>query len=111
MRFRIAPIPRGSLTHFKDGRDFPDLLVTLYDYPGVTVNMHCNQNNAAGDVTIFYGKEATMTINGDYAHRRSAGYAPAAGGILAESGGRQRQDRNIWTIGMPHIRSRLRLCR
>jgi predicted dehydrogenase len=54
----------GSLTHFKDGRDFPDLLVTLYDYPGVTVNMHCNQNNAAGDITIFYGKEATMTISG-----------------------------------------------
>jgi len=55
----------GSLTHFKDGRDFPDLLATLYDYPGVRVNMHCNQNNAAGDITIFYGKEATMTINGN----------------------------------------------
>ena len=54
----------GSLSHFKDGRDFPDLLVTLYDYPGVRVNMHCNQNNAAGDITILYGKEATMTING-----------------------------------------------
>jgi hypothetical protein len=26
--------------------------------------MHCNQNNAAGDITIFYGKEATMTMNG-----------------------------------------------
>jgi len=23
----------GSLTHFNDGRDFPDLLATLYDYP------------------------------------------------------------------------------
>jgi predicted dehydrogenase len=55
----------GSLTHFKDGRDFPDLLATLYDYPSVRVNMHCNQNNAAGDVTIFYGKESTMTINGN----------------------------------------------
>ncbi|MGA8085821.1 MAG: Gfo/Idh/MocA family oxidoreductase [Terracidiphilus sp.] len=55
----------GNLTHFKDGRDFPDLLETLYDYPGVRVNMHCNQNNAAGDITIFYGKEATMTINGN----------------------------------------------
>lgn len=55
----------GSLTHFKDGRDFPDLLATLYDYPGTRVNMHCNQNNAAGDITIFYGKEATMTINGN----------------------------------------------
>jgi len=55
----------GSLTYFKDGRDFPDLLLTLYDYPGVRVNMHCNQNNAAGDITIFYGKEGTMTINGN----------------------------------------------
>jgi predicted dehydrogenase len=53
----------GSLTYFKDGRDYPDLLATLYDYPGVTVKVHCNQNNASGDVTIFYGKEATMTIN------------------------------------------------
>ena len=55
----------GSLTYFKDGRDYPDLLATLYDYPAVTVNVHCNQNNAAGDITIFYGKEATMTINGN----------------------------------------------
>jgi predicted dehydrogenase len=55
----------GSLTHFKDGRDFPDLLATVYDYPGVTVNLHCNQNNAAGEPIIFYGKEATMVINGN----------------------------------------------
>ena len=55
----------GSLTYFKDGRDYPDLLVTLYDYPGVTVNMRCNQNNAAGEATIFYGKEGTLTINGN----------------------------------------------
>ena len=55
----------GSLTYFKDGRDFPDLLVTLYDYPGLTVNLHCNQNNEAGEPIIFYGKEATMTINGN----------------------------------------------
>ena len=56
----------GSLTHFKDGRDFPDLLATLYDYPGdVTVSLHCNQNNASGDTTVFYGREATMVIDGD----------------------------------------------
>jgi len=55
----------GSLTHFKDGRDFPDLLATLYDYPGVKVDVHCNQNNAAGEAVVFYGKEATMTINGN----------------------------------------------
>jgi predicted dehydrogenase len=55
----------GSLAHFNDGRDFPDLLATLYDYPGVTVNVHCNQNNAAGEPIIFYGSEATMMINGN----------------------------------------------
>lgn len=56
----------GSLTHFKDGRDYPDLLATLYDYPGeVTVSLHCNQNNAAGDTTVFYGREGTLHINGN----------------------------------------------
>jgi len=55
----------GSLTHFKDGRDFPDLLVTLYDYNGVSVNIRCNQNNDTGEDTTFYGKEGTLTIKGD----------------------------------------------
>jgi len=55
----------GSLSYFKDGRDFPDLLVTTYDYPGATVSLHCNQNNGGGDQTIFYGKEATMTLSGN----------------------------------------------
>lgn len=55
----------GSLTHFNDGRDFPDLLATLYDYPDVTVSLHCNQNNAAGEPIIFYGREATMVISGN----------------------------------------------
>jgi len=55
----------GSLTHFNDGRDFPDLLATLYDYPGLTVSLHCNQNNAAGEPIIFYGSDATMVINGN----------------------------------------------
>lgn len=55
----------GSLTHFNDGRDYPDLLVTLYDYPGVTVNLHCNQNNASGDDIVFHGREGTLTISGN----------------------------------------------
>jgi predicted dehydrogenase len=55
----------GSLTHFKDGRDFPDLLATLYDYNGVTVNLHCNQNNDSGDVTAFYGREGAIRIQGN----------------------------------------------
>jgi predicted dehydrogenase len=55
----------GSLTHFKDGRDFPDLLGTLYDYPGdMLVNIHCNQNSEPGERTIFCGHEATMLLEG-----------------------------------------------
>jgi predicted dehydrogenase len=55
----------GSLTHYTDGRDFPDLLATMYDYPGVTVNLHCNQNNEAGEPITFYGSKATMVVNGN----------------------------------------------
>jgi predicted dehydrogenase len=55
----------GSLTHFNNGRDYPDLLATLYDYDGVTVSLHCNQNNSAGEPIIFYGREGTLTINGN----------------------------------------------
>jgi len=55
----------GSLTHFNDGRDYPDLLVTLFDYAGVSVNVRCNQNNDTGEDTTFYGKEGTLTIKGD----------------------------------------------
>ena len=74
----------GSLTHFNDGRDFPDLLVTFYDYPGVTVNLHCNQNNEAGEATIFYGKEATMTINGNTLTVAPQDTTPRSGGLLTE---------------------------
>ena len=56
----------GSLTHFTDGRDFPDLISTLYDYPAaVTVSLHCNQNNAGADIAVFHGSEGTMVIDGD----------------------------------------------
>ena len=55
----------GGLTHFKDGRDYPDLLVTLFDYSGVSVNVRCNQNNDTGEDTTLYGKEGTLTIKGD----------------------------------------------
>jgi predicted dehydrogenase len=55
----------GSLTYFKDGREYPDLLATLYEYDGMTLNLHCNQNSAQGEPIVFYGKEATMTINGN----------------------------------------------
>ncbi len=55
----------GSLTHFKDGRDYPDFMTTLYDYPGLTFTVQCNQNTEPGEQTIFHGKEATMALVGN----------------------------------------------
>ena len=34
----------GGLFHFKDGRDFPDLIETYYDYPNFQTAIRCNLN-------------------------------------------------------------------
>ena len=55
----------GGLYHYKDGREFPDLLWTMYDYPRFQVVLRCNHNNNdEGEFFGFYGKNATMTIHG-----------------------------------------------
>lgn len=56
----------GSLTHYRDGRDFPDLLVTLYEYPGIVLSLHCNQNSASEEPIIFAGSEARMELVGNH---------------------------------------------
>ena len=60
----------GGLYHYKDGRDFPDLLETVYDYPsangGIQVHLHCNQNNNDADERIsFFGSTGTMVVTGN----------------------------------------------
>jgi predicted dehydrogenase len=52
----------GGLFRWKDGRDFPDLLETLYDYPNFRVAIRCNQNNDGGEFIGFYGTKGTMII-------------------------------------------------
>ena len=49
---------------WKDGRDFPDLIETLYDFPNVRVALRCNLNNAGGEPIKFCGTKGTMEING-----------------------------------------------
>ena len=39
----------GGLFHFKDGREFPDLIETVYDYPNFRVSLRCNLNNDGGE--------------------------------------------------------------
>jgi predicted dehydrogenase len=52
----------GDLFHFKDGREFPDLIETLYDYPNCRVTLRCNLMNDGGEFIAFYGNKGTMII-------------------------------------------------
>jgi predicted dehydrogenase len=55
----------GGIYHYKDGREFPDLLWTIYDYPHFQLVLRCNHNNdEVGEFFGFYGKKGTMTIQG-----------------------------------------------
>jgi predicted dehydrogenase len=55
-------ISAGGLFHFKDGREFPDLIETMYDYPNCRVTLRCNLNNEGGEFIGFYGTKGTMII-------------------------------------------------
>jgi predicted dehydrogenase len=52
----------GGLFHFKDGREFPDLIETVYDYPKFRVSLRCNLNNDGGEFIAFYGTQGTLII-------------------------------------------------
>ena len=52
----------GGLFHFKDGREFPDLIETFYDYPTFRVALRCNLNNEGGEFIAFYGTKGTLII-------------------------------------------------
>ncbi len=52
----------GGLYYFKDGRDFPDLIWTFYEYPQLRTCLRCNLNNEGGEFIGFYGKKGTMII-------------------------------------------------
>jgi predicted dehydrogenase len=52
----------GGLYHFKDGRDFPDLINTLYEYPKFQAYLRCNLNNEAGENITFRGNKGTMVV-------------------------------------------------
>lgn len=54
----------GGLFRWKDGRDFPDLIETLYDYPNFRAYLRCNLNNDQGEFIGFYGTKGTLIIKG-----------------------------------------------
>ncbi len=54
----------GGLYRWKDGRDFPDLIETLFDFPKFRVVLRSNLNNAGGEPIKFHGTKGTMEISG-----------------------------------------------
>jgi predicted dehydrogenase len=54
----------GGLFRWKDGRDFPDVIETVYDYPNFRVSLYCNLNNAnqGGEPIKFQGTKGTMEL-------------------------------------------------
>ncbi len=54
----------GGLYRWKDGRDFPDVIETFYEYPNFRVYLRCNLNNDQGEFIGFYGTKGTLIIRG-----------------------------------------------
>jgi len=52
----------GGLFRWKDGRDFPDLIETFYEYPNYRLRLRCNLNNDQGEFFGFYGTKGTLII-------------------------------------------------
>jgi len=54
----------GGLFRWKDGRDFPDVIETIYDYPNFRVSLYCNLNNSieSGEPIKFQGTKGTMEL-------------------------------------------------
>ncbi len=58
----------GGLRFWRDGRDVPDVLLGLFDYPeGFNLSLRCNfvDGGSESEGLIFTGSEGTMTIAGD----------------------------------------------
>jgi predicted dehydrogenase len=66
----------GGLFHFQDGREFPDLIQTLYEYPNFQAYLRCNLNNEAGEAIVFYGTKGTMTVSGNSVTVRAQDVTP-----------------------------------
>ena len=52
----------GGLLRWKEYREVPDILWTLYEYPALRVGVRSNMNNQSPDTTIFFGTKGTLEI-------------------------------------------------
>ncbi len=55
----------GGLFQWKDGREFPDLMTTLYDYPTFRVAVLMTQDTDEPEVTRFLGTRGIIDVYGE----------------------------------------------
>jgi len=55
----------GGLFQWKDGRDFPDQMTTLYDYPDFRLMIRITLDNDSDEVIRFLGTRGTVEIRGE----------------------------------------------
>ena len=94
----------GGLYHYKDGREFPDLLWTMFDYPKFQVVLRCNHNNdEVGEFFGFYGKNGTMTIQGSTLRFKPQGPYTTAEGYSVLGWPKKDRDEYVagWSKGHP----------
>ena len=99
----------GGLYRWKDGRQFPDLIETYYDYPNFKVDVRCNLNNDGGEFIGFYGDKGTMIIKGSTLTFSPQNTLPEMEGLLNSWLARSDCARNTKPIGRRSIRCLRRL--
>ncbi len=55
---------QGGLYRWKDGRDAPDVMTTVYDYPGFSLTLRVTLNTDTGEGFHFMGDHGIMTVDG-----------------------------------------------
>ncbi|MGH9377346.1 MAG: Gfo/Idh/MocA family protein [Terriglobia bacterium] len=55
---------QGGLYRWKDGRDAPDVMTTVYDYPGFSLTLRVTLSTDTGEGFHFMGSHGVMAVNG-----------------------------------------------
>jgi predicted dehydrogenase len=58
----------GGLYRWKDGRDYPDVQTTLYDYPNFRAAVLMTLNSHEDEVTQFLGTHGIISVSGEGDH-------------------------------------------
>lgn len=56
----------GGLFRWKDGRDVPDVMTTLYDYPGFRATLRVSLNTDFPEYTRLMGTQGMLEIHGNW---------------------------------------------